>query len=286
MAAVLSALSYSYSYSDTLEQGVTNNAAGNGIQWDMNTVLPTPYGLMINGVIYQYTTEKEAEDAMKVHIQNENAQGEGYIFRQTDDWTGVPGNTISRVVKLPNIPGDYFGNGSIEVEGNGVVTDPNVRYSYVLDPCFVPLTDPSCPGYLLSLYDWLRENGLLGEDIDIDDPLFNEFVKQILNRETEVDEDEEAAREEETEEDEEIEQLNAGASIEALGDPAAQAAMMQAMATIPNFENYYAVSIQGGVYEETLVLEDKELPDNRSAMRNLAQDTLHRSMVRSQYELQ
>jgi hypothetical protein len=114
--------------------------------------------------------------------------------------------------------------------------------------------------------------------------LFNEFVQKVLNRETEVEEDEEEARQEEKEEeDEEIEKLNAGASIEALGDPAAQAAIMQALSTIPNFENYYAVSIQGGVYEETVVLEDKELPDNRSAMRNLAQDTLHRSMVRSQY---
>ena len=286
MAAVLSALSYSFSYSDTLQNGVTNNAAANSFQWDMYTILPTPGGLIINGVIYQYTTEKEVEDAMKVHVQNENAQGEGYIFKQTDDWTGVPGNTISKMIKLPNIPGEYFGDGSIEVEGTGTVTDPTVRYSYMLDPCFVPLTDPSCPGYVLALYEWLRENGLLGEDVNIDDPLFNEFVKQILNRETEVDEDEEVAREKETEEDEEIEKLNAGASIEALVDPITQAAMMQAMAMIPNFENYYAVSIQGGVYEETLVLEDTELPDNRSAMRNLAQDTLHRSMVRSQYEQQ
>lgn len=283
---MLSALSYSYSYSDTLQNGVTNNAASDGFQWNMNTVLPTPDGLMINGVIYQYTTEKEREDAMRVHIQNENAIDEGYIFRQTDDWSGVPGNTISKLVPLPNIPGEYFGDGSIEVEGNGVVTDPTVRYSYRLDPCFVPLTDPSCPGYLQALYDWLRENGLLAEDVNIDDPLFNEFVQQVLNRETEVEEDEEVARQEEDEEDEEIERLNAGASIEALGDPAAQAAMMQAMSTIPNFEDYYAVSIQGGVYEETLVLEDKELPDNRRAMRNLAQDTLHRSMVRSQYEQQ
>jgi hypothetical protein len=156
----------------------------------------------------------------------------------------------------------------------------------MLDPCFVPLTDPSCPGYLRALYDWLKENGLLGDDIDFEDPLFNEFVQKVLNRETEVEEDEEVRRTEEDEEDEEIEKLNAGASVEALADPAAQAAIMQALSMIPNFENYYAVSIQGGVYEETLVLEDKELPDNRNAMRNLAQDTLHRSMVRSQYEEQ
>lgn len=283
---VLSALSYSYSYSETLQSGVTNNAASEGFEWNMNTILPTPGGLLINGVIYQYTTEKEREDAMKVHIQNENALDGGYIFRETDDWSGVPGNTISKFVTLPNIPGEYFGKGSIEVEGEGVVKDPTVRYSYRLDPCFVPLTDPSCPGYAQALYDWLLKNGLLSADVSIDDPLFNELLQQILNREPELEEKDDVAREEEDEEDEEIEKLNADASIEALGDPAAQAAMMQALSMIPNFENYYAVSIQGGVYEETLVLEDKELPDNRSAMRSLAQDTLHRSMVRSQYEQQ
>lgn len=282
----MSALSYSYSYSDTLQSGVTNNAAANGLQWDMNDILPTPEGLLVNGVIYQYTTEKEREDAMKVHIQNENAQGDGYVFQQTDDWTGVPGNTINRVLTLPNIPGDYFGDGSIEVEGEGMVADPTVRYSYRLDPCFIPLTDPSCPGYAEALYDWMKENNFLEEDIDINDPLFDEFVQDVLNRDTEVEEEEEIARDEEDEEDEEIERLNADASIEALGDPATQDAMLQAMSTVPNFENYYDVSIQGGVYEETIVLEDKELPDNRRAMRSLATDALHRSMVRSQYEEQ
>jgi hypothetical protein len=284
LAGALLVLSYSYSYSNTLTSGVTNNAAANGFQWDMKDILPVPGGLIINGVIYQYTIEKEIEDSTRVRIQNENANGDGYIFRQTDDWTGVPGNTINRVIGLPNIPGELFGTGSIEVEGKGTVSDPTVRYSYRLDPCFVPLTDPSCPGYILALYNWLKENGLLGNDVDIDDPLFNEFVQKILNRETEIEEDEEADREENSNEDEEIKKLNAGASIEALADPAAQAAIMQALSTIPNFENYYAVSIQGGTYEETIVLKDKELPDNRRAMRILSQDTLHRSMVRSQYE--
>ena len=263
---------------------MTNNAADDSFQWDMDNVLPTPDGLMINGVIYQYTTEKERDDAMKVHIQNENAQGEGYIFRQTDDWSGVPGNTINKLVTLPDVPAEYFGNGSIEVEGQGTVSNPTVRYSYKLDPCYVPLTDPSCPGYMQAFYDWMKENGLLAENVDIDDPLFDELVEQVLNRKTEIEEDEKVVQKEESEENEEIQKLNDGATIEALGDPAAQAAIMQAMSTIPDFENYYEVNIQGGVYEDTLVLRDKELPDNRRAMRNLTQDTLHRSMVRSQYE--
>lgn len=285
MAGALSALSYSYSYSEVLnEYGVTNNAAANGIEWDMKDVLPVPGGLMINGVIYRYTIDKEIDDNLKVHIQNENALEPGYIFRETDDWSDLPGNTINKGIPLNNIPMEYFGKGSIELEGDGQISDPSVIYSYIFDTCFIPLTDPSCPGYLEALYAWLKENGLLPEDADPNDPFFDELVQAALNREQELEEDEEVKKEDEKEEDEEIEKLNAGASLDALADAAQQNSIMQSLSMIPNFENYYDVKIQGGVYEETVVLEDKELPDNPSALRNLAQDTLHRSMVRSQYE--
>lgn len=249
----------------------------------MIDVLPAPGGLMINGMIYQYTIEKDPADQAKVHVQNENAIDGGYIVRETDDWSNLPGNTINKLIRLPDIPMQYFGDGSIELEGKGEIKDPTVVYSYKMDPCFIPLSDPSCPGYIQALYDWMKENGLLPDDATIDDPFFNEFVQAALEQEL-VLEEEDAKKEEESEEDEQIEKLNAGASVEALADPAAQAAMMQAMATIPNFDQYYDVTIQGGIYEEVLVLEDKELPDNARAMRNLAQDTLHRSMVRSQYD--
>lgn len=283
MAPAALAFSYSYSYSESLVYGTTNNAASGGLTWDMKDVLPVPGGLMINGMIYRYTIEKEVEANAKVHIQNENALGEGYIVRETDDWSNLPGSTINKLVKLSDIPMEYFGSGSIEVEGEASVVDPSVVYSYKMDPCFVPLSDPSCPGFAQALYDWMKENGLLPGDATIDDPFFNEFVQAALDQEVNLDE-EDVKTEEEKEEDEQIEKLNAGASVEALADPAAQAAIMQALSTIPNFDQYYAVNIQGGVYEEALILEDAELPDNASAMRNLAQDTLHRSMVRSQYD--
>ena len=283
MAPAALAFSYSYSYSESLVYGTTNNAASGGLTWDMKDVLPVPGGLMINGMIYRYTIEKEVEANAKVHIQNENALGEGYIVRETDDWSNLPGSTINKLVKLSDIPMQYFGDGSIEVEGDASIVDPSVVYSYKMDPCFVPLSDPSCAGFAQALYDWMKENGLLTGDVTIDDPFFNEFVQAALDQEVNLDE-EDVKTKEEKEEDEQIEKLNAGASVEALADPAAQAAIMQALSTIPNFDQYYAVDIQGGVYEEALVLEDTELPDNASAMRNLAQDTLHRSMVRSQYD--
>ena len=42
-------------------------------------------GIDINGVIYQYTAVKDRADPFTVSIQNENATGSGYIFRETDD---------------------------------------------------------------------------------------------------------------------------------------------------------------------------------------------------------
>lgn len=263
--------------------GTTNNAASGGLNWDMKDVLPVPGGLVINGMIYRYTIEKEIEANAQVHVQNENALDGGYIVKETDDWSNLPGSTINKVITIQNIPMEYFGNGSIEVEGEANIVDPSVVYAYKMDPCFITLSDPSCPGYSQALYDWMKENGLLSADATVDDPFFNKLVQDAIDQEVNLDE-EEFKTEEENEENEEIEKLNANASIEALADPAAQAAIMQVLATIPNFDQYYAVNIQGGVYEETLVLEDKELPDNVSAMRNLAQDTLHKSMVRSQYD--
>ena len=44
----------SYSYSESISPyfGTTPNAAAGGHTWSMGTVLPTPPGLDINGVIY------------------------------------------------------------------------------------------------------------------------------------------------------------------------------------------------------------------------------------------
>jgi hypothetical protein len=47
---------------------------------------------------------------------------------------------------------------------------------------------------------------------------------------------------------------------------------------------YYIVNIPGGIYEETIKLEPNKLADNNRALRNFSSDTLHRRIVRSQYE--
>jgi len=49
-------------------------------------------------------------------------------------------------------------------------------------------------------------------------------------------------------------------------------------------ENYYTVTIQGGEYVDAVILEDTIIQDNRRAMKSLASDAKHNTMVRSQYE--
>ena len=272
----------SYCYSDTLEYGTTNNAASNGLTWNMQNVLPAESGLSVNGLIYQYSVTKDPNADMTVTIENDNALGDGYILQHTDDWSNYPGTTLNNILLFPSIPGEYWGDGRIRVEGEGQVNDPSVIYSYALDPCYIPLSDPSCPGYDDARYQWLLDNELLNSELSPEDPFYDEWVQLTLNNEVET-EEEADIKEEENEEDEEIKKLNADATLDSIADSAQQAAIMNALSSIPNFETYY-VTIPGGEYDDVIKLNDATLPDNERAMKNLSVDSLHRSMVRSQYD--
>src|SRR5210317_1007511 len=113
LAAVALQLCSSYSYSEEIFG--TGNASG--LTWTMENVLPAQSGLTVNSVFYRYTTVKNPLDDMIVHVQNEDALGSGYIFRSSDDWSGLPGNTINKLIGVESIPRERWGNGSIEVEG-------------------------------------------------------------------------------------------------------------------------------------------------------------------------
>ena len=115
----------------------------------MTNVLPQNTGLSVHGVIYTYTVSKKPEDSFTVSVQNQNALGSGFIFRSTDDWTGLPGNTIAKSVPVNNIPFKSWGNGEIATTGFGTVKNPVVIYNYKIDTCAAtPVTDQKCPNYI------------------------------------------------------------------------------------------------------------------------------------------
>lgn len=250
--------------------------------WGMQNLLPQQAGLVVTGVIYRYTVTKENDAYMLVHVQNEDAQGPGYIFRETDDWSYRPGSTVNKLVPVGSIPLERWGQGSIEVEGNGIVSEPLVVYNYQYDPCFDPQSNPQCPGYV---------DPFVIEVIDgteyVKDPLDDEFIVAELDRKAEDDEEEE--EEEDRERMEKIEKLG---GLEVLlgginslvmsAEAQARHAELMAMNYIP--PTYLSV-LDGKIYREEVTLPDGQMPSNSQGKRvGLAQQLLHEEMVQSQYK--
>lgn len=270
----------SYSYSEEIF-GTTQNAAAQALQWTMTEVLPQQAGLTVSNVIYTYTSVKKIEDDMLVHVQNQNAQAPGLIFRETDDWSGIPGNTINKVVPVQNIPLELWGDGSIEVEGVGQVTDASVVYSFQYEPCFDPQSDPTCPGYK-DPFDMMME------EVKVFDPMDDTFIQDELDRKAVMDEEDEEDRQrrkimaEGKREDNLERTLSIVNTALMTADAQAKAAELMAMNFIP--QTYYQ-AIPDTKYEETVVLKGGEIPDNKRGRRvGLAQQLLHEEMVSSQYE--
>lgn len=287
----------SYSYSDSIAPyyGQTGNAAAGGYTWGMDGVLPSGVpGLDIQGVIYNYTIQKEVDDSVNVHVQNENALGTGYIFRETDEWKpgSLGGTEINKAVPvIPGIPREAWGQGSIEVDGPGSVSDANVIYQYRVDPCYDPQYDPNCPGYqvqvpdipevdLASLYDATSdENVDLDRNVNLDDIEVDEEDKKS---EEELAEEE---AEEEKDRKERLEKALAEADNSVMfAQAVAAAAVLDSMNAALNVNTYYSKTIAGGTYSDTVVLQDKQLPENKNGLRNgFAQQLLHEKMVDMQY---
>jgi len=278
----------SYCYSESIQPyfGTTPNAAAGGNTWIMNNVLPTPPGLDINGVIYNYTIQKDVNDSAKVHVQNENVNGTGYIFRETDEWQAgsLGGTEIRKVVPvIPNLARELWGNGSIEIEGNATVEDPNVVYMYKVDPCYDPQFDPNCPGYKVQIPEI--------EIVDIDSIYSsNSETIEIATTETDYDIYEEDELLESDEEDEEKEKMRLEAALAAVDNSEifanafAQAQILISMNMAIQMNSYYAANIQGGVYNDSLTLVDKKIEDNKQGLRNgFAQQLLHEQMIQEQY---
>jgi hypothetical protein len=248
----------------------------------MENILPQQTGLQVNTVLYRYTTIKDAEDPLLVTVQNENAVDGGYIFRETDDWTGLPGNSIFKVVGVGGQPIEYWGDGEIVWEGVGDVVDPSVIYTYQYDTCFDPQSDPSCPGYRVEIPDI--------PSVEVVDPLDDTFVQDEIDREmTMRDEDEDererqgVAKEEDAEEEVDLETV-LGIANRSLQNAQDTARHNQVMA-MNAFTNVYYDQLPDTVYNETIQLKDAALPrNNRGRRLQFAQDLLHDKLVKSQYK--
>lgn len=290
-AAVLWVASYSYCYSDTTYAS-TNNAAQQGLRWVMTNILPDfsqPFMTVeINGLTYQYTMVKEKDDDAVVTMSNDDLANPGQkIFENEDDWSQLHGGTIRKFFRFGYTNANRWGEGSLEIEGEGSIEDPYVIYNYkmvideTLEKCYLtPLADPICPGYENALADYIANL----EAPEVDDPFYDEWVQANLDTEAEKPKEEEIEEVEEEKEEESLEEQLGGETLEAMVDTSEQASILAELAQVPKLDQYYATSLQGGVYEETLVLPSTNYPDNRRALRNLASDANHRTMVRSQYE--
>ena len=286
MALLFSVFLPSYSAADTV-YGVTNNAVNDGLSWSPVDVLPDfsspSVSLQVNGVTYYYVMSKDPASDATVYIRNDDAINGGYVFEEVDDWSGLPGNSILKNFRFDGIPGEQWGNGSITVDGDGTVSDASVIYLYRMDIdetniiCTNPLADPNCPGFLDALYKYLE--GL--EYVDPEDEFYEYWVemqegRQIENEKVEIVENEEEDLEKSMQTDPDV-----GGFI----DGFAQQGVLERLANDPLIQPYYVVDYpEVLVYEDTLQLEDTSLPDNNRALRQLASDAKHYSMVRSQYD--
>ena len=243
--------------------------------------ITTEEGMDISGVIYNYNVVKETEDDFVVTVQNEDTEG-GYIYQDTEDWSGKNGMRIQKLIPLPYTPIENFGEGSIETTGTGTVEDASVLYMYRWDGCRNPQNDESCPGYVppmpvipkIEIYDALKDDAVEDATKETDSELY------------EKEQDEDTENRDKEEEDEDRLELAMAATENALtiANTATQASVLQTMNAATNVNSYYAANISGGVYKDTTSLEGGKIVDNKKAFRSLSQDKLHNTMIREQYQ--
>jgi len=245
--------------------------------------MPDVVGLDVTGVYYRYSIGKDqAADAL-VHVQNENALGDGYIFRETDDWSGLAGNTITKAVPVSNIPLQYWGLGSIEVEGEASISDASVIYTYRVDQCANPQASPSCEGYVAPV------PSVTTSEQDAYNALEDDAY-QIASKKTDQEyRDEEQATEDQSDDKERKARLERGLAASknalALANGVSQDAILAAMGYTADMDAYYAAELDGGAYADVPMLVDGKLPENQRGLRNgLAQQVLHEQMLAMQYE--
>ena len=269
---------YSFSY----EFGYTSNAAIYGNTWKMNTGtlgISAEEGLDISGVLYNYTTVKNVVDDFTVTIENDKVGG-GYVFQDTEDWSGKYGGKVQNVIPLPYTPIEQFGDGRIRGTGTGSIEDVTILYMYRWDLCRNAQNDESCPNYIPPLP--------VIPKIEIYDAVDDEFVKDTTEAVDENLLDKKKEKRETEEEDEERERLEiamaASENALTIANTASQASLLRQINTATNINSYYVAQIQGGMYRESIALQGGKIVDNKKALRSLGQDKLMNEMIGDQYK--
>ena len=270
------------SFSNYYTFGYSGNAAFYGNTWQMTTPIlgiTTEEGMDISGVIYNYKAVKEVEDDFTVTVQNEDIDG-GYIFQETDDWSGKHGMRIQKLIPMNYTPIEQFGKGSIETTGTGSIEDASVLYIYRFDGCRNPQNNENCPGYVppmpvipkIEIYDALEDDAVDDATKETDSDLYDK-------------EEEESEQDEKEEEEEDRLELAMAASENALtiANSVSQASLLHTMNAATNVKSYYVAQVPGGVYRESISLNGGKIVDNRKALRSLAQDNLMDDMIQEQY---
>ena len=279
IAVTLLALYATSAHSEYL-YGISGNMAGAGHTWGMTNIGPSSsQGLRVNGVFYQYTPIKNTEDDMVVHVRNKRVGG-GYIFSETDDWSGLPGGIpITKGFIIDNLPIELWGDGSIDIEGEGSVVDASVVYSYKYNnDCLTPMSDPSCPGYTDAVLAMMNN-----ATIEAYDPMGDENISDVMDEKADLEEVEE---EQETEDSDRLEKILSSVDDSVLSaNVISQNLLMFSMTRNISLNPYYIKKLAGGEYKETVVLDGGKLPDNKKGARaGLAQQLLHTKMVSMQYD--
>jgi hypothetical protein len=239
----------------------------------MTNILPKYTGLSVTAVSYQYTAQKQAEDSFVVSVQNLSATGSGYVFRTQDDWTGLPGNTITKTVPVGNVPGTQWGPGEISTQGVGQVVDYSLFYNYSYDTCgAIVVTDPACPNYRsVPIFDYTEDEFVTAsyqlknyQPDEVQAEMSRQFVlnSRVSNKSKSTN----SAR-------------NALLTAQALR-------LAQSLETLNNLPGLaaYSQQIPGGVYKDVLQYADKKLPDSSNSRRlNMSQQRLHNQLVDLQY---
>lgn len=273
MGALALLACYSYSYSEVIRSQTADATAG-GLAWTMTNILPKYTGLSVTAVNYQYTAKKQPQDPFVVTVQNLSATGDGYVFRSQDDWTGLPGNTITKTVPVNNIPGKQWGPGEITTQGVGEVVDYSLFYNYTYDTCnSAVVVDPGCPNYKSSAIFAYSEDEFVFNSYQVkkyaSDPLEEENSRKFVLANSSA---KAKSRSNNT-------AKNALLTAQALG----LAQSFEALNNLPGLAAY-SQQIPGGVYKDVLQYADKKLPDSSNSRRlNMSQERLHNQLVDLQY---